>query len=259
MAKGIDYTSPIDLAKAKEIKAAGFDFICRYVVPERYAWKRLTPEETKSASDAGLNILSVYETSAGYMRGGSAQAKIDAPIVKKEMQTVGQPAGSAIYFTADFDVTTSQELDAIERYLRQMTAELPDYAIGVYGEYVVIETMADRKACKHFWQTYAWSGGKRSQYANLYQYKNGDSVAGIQVDLNESFGNEGWWSLRPKQEQKPLPTPQAWCTYDVDGGPAQDAVIMGNQVWIPLRDVNEHLGGAVMWDNQMKHASIVKK
>lgn len=194
--KGLDYTEQTTPELAKNIVDAGYSFVCRYLVPERYAWKRLTKEEVDNISATGLNIVSVYETSAGYMKGGASQAKQDAAEVKKELVTIGQPPGSAVYFTADFDVTTAYDLDCIERYLRQMTIELPDYGIGIYGEFGVIEVMADRKACEHFWVTYAWSGGKESKHANIYQYHNGATVAGIGCDLNESFGNEGWWSLR---------------------------------------------------------------
>jgi len=63
--------------------------------------------------------------------------------------------------------------------------------------------MARRGAAQHFWQTYAWSGGKRSAKANIYQYKNGQTIAGHPVDLNESYGGEGWWNLKPAEEQYP--------------------------------------------------------
>lgn len=257
--KGLDFTTPIDLAKAKQIKAAGYDFICRYVVPEKYAWKRLTTDEAKAASEAGLYILSVYESSEWFMKGGAAQAKIDAKVIRKELHAIGQPHGSAIYFAADFDVTTSYDLDCIERYLRQMTAELPDYQIGIYGEYEVIEVMGDRKACKHFWQTYAWSHGKWSKYANVHQYQNGKSLLGLMVDLDESFGDEGFWSLRmPEKVEYPVFNDMA--TVDVIDAAGkihcEKAFISKGISYIPVRFVAEKLGCEVSWDGKSKTITI---
>ncbi len=92
----------------------------------------------------------------------------------------------------DYDAQPA-DYDAIESYLKAAGEEIPGYVAGVYGSYTVIEEMAGRGAAGHLWQTYAWSRGLKSQAANVYQYKNDISMAGIGVDLNESFGNEGFW------------------------------------------------------------------
>jgi len=203
MAKGIDCAQPLTLEKAKAIKAAGYEFVCRYLVPERYAWKRLTRAEAEAITAAGLKIVSVFETTASRPAGGSAAGSVDGAEALKEALAIGQPKGSAIYFAVDFDVSGKDTMDAIERYLRAAASAIPGYEVGVYGEYDVIEEMARRGAAKHFWQTYAWSKGKKSARANIYQYKNGQTVAGHPVDLNESYGGEGWWNLKPAEEQYP--------------------------------------------------------
>ena len=45
----------------------------------------------------------------------------------------------------------------------------------------------------HFWQTYAWSNGQQSSKANIYQYDNDQTIAGVSLDLDNSYGNEGGW------------------------------------------------------------------
>lgn len=193
--KGIDCTNTITELIGKSLIGSGIGFVCRYLVPERLAWKRLTKAEAETLTDLGLQIVSVYETTANRAAGGSANGTADGKEAFGEAQIVGQPKGSTVYFAVDYDAQ-SAGYNAIEAYLRAAATEMPRYEIGVYGAYAVVEEMAKRGACKHFWQTYAWSNGKLSKYANVYQNKNGVTMAGIQCDLNDSYGNEGWWNLK---------------------------------------------------------------
>lgn len=201
MAKGIDCAQPLTLEKAKALADLGYKFVCRYLVPERYAWKRLTRAEAEAITAAGLQIVSVFETTANRPAGGGPAGFLDGTEALREAVSIGQPVGTAIYFAVDFDAS-AKDYDAIEAYLRAAAGAIPGYRVGVYGEYDVIEEMARRGAAKHFWQTYAWSGGKKSAKANIYQYKNGQTVAGHPVDLNESYGNEGWWNLNEKKQSQ---------------------------------------------------------
>lgn len=192
MAKGIDCATPLNAQSAKAIAGEGYRFAARYLVPLGYAWKRLTQAEAEAISDAGMQVVSVYETSANRPAGGAAAGQADGAAAFREAQTVGQPPGTAIYFAVDYDAGP-QDYDEIEAYLRATALQIPGYEAGVYGSFAVIEEMAQRGACRHFWQTYAWSRGQKSSRANLYQYRNNVKVAGVMVDLNESFGNEGGW------------------------------------------------------------------
>jgi len=199
MAQGIDCATPLTLSTAKALYAAGYRFACRYLVPPAYAWKRLTLEEARAITEAGMNIVSVFETSAQRAKGGAAAGQADGAAAYLEAKAIGQPPGTAIYFAVDYEALPA-DYDRIEAYLRAAAAEIKEYAAGVYGSYFVIEEMAKRGACRHFWQTYAWSRGQKSPRINLYQYRNNVQVAGILADLNESFGNEGWWNTAMKAE-----------------------------------------------------------
>lgn len=200
MNRGIDCATPLTTKSSQAIAAAGYSFAARYLVPASYAWKRLTRSEAEAITDAGMQIVSVYEAdSNGPIAGGPAGEK-DGIEAFREAQLVGQPLGSAIYFAVDFDAQP-RHYDAIEAYLRAAAKEVPGYLVCVYGSYAVIEEMAKRKACTAFWQTYAWSRGKKSAKANIYQHQNDVRLAGIGVDLNESYGGEGWWNTN--EEVKP--------------------------------------------------------
>jgi hypothetical protein len=204
--KGIDCAVPLTAEKARAIRAAGYEFVARYLVPERYAWKRLTRAEAEAITAAGMKIVSVFETTANRPVRGAAAGAVDGAEALKEAKAIGQPLGTAIYFAVDYDAQP-KDYDAIEAYLRAAAAAITGYRVGVYGSYAVIEEMARRGAAQHFWQTYAWSRGKRSQRANIYQHKNGVTLAGHTVDLNESYGGEGWWDTSRK-EAKPKMDPK---------------------------------------------------
>lgn len=196
--KGIDYTASTTAAEAKALKVAGYGFVCRYLVPASMAWKRLTKAEADILIAAGLYIVSVFEATANRAAKGTPQGTIDGKLALAEAKIVKQPIGSAIYFAVDYDAQ-AKDYDLIESYLKAAQAQIPDYHVGVYGSYAVCEEMAKR-GIKYIWQTYAWSGGKKSAHTNVYQYKNGVNVCGISCDADESFGNEGFWNLKPFDE-----------------------------------------------------------
>lgn len=201
--KGIDCATPLTAQVAKQIKAAGYDFVCRYLVPARLAWKRLTASEVEAIKAAGLKLASVFETGASRPAGGAAAGDVDGQEAFNEAKLIKQPLGSVIYFAVDYDAQPA-DYTKIEQYLRAAAGKLPGYKVGVYGSYAVIEEMAKRGACTHFWQTYAWSRGKRSDRANIYQHKNDTKLPGIKLslDLNESYGNEGFWDVEVKPKMK---------------------------------------------------------
>jgi len=193
--KGIDCANPLTAAQAKALSAAGMGFAARYLVPESLAWKRLTRAEAEAITAAGMQIISVFETAANRAAGGASSGNADGLAALKEAKFIGQPQGSTIYFAVDYDAQPA-DYGAIEQYLRAASAQITGYETGVYGSFAVVEEMAKRGACTHFWQTYAWSRGNKSGRANVYQYQNDTRLVGVSLDLNESFGNEGWWSTR---------------------------------------------------------------
>ncbi|MDD5502469.1 MAG: DUF1906 domain-containing protein [Candidatus Thermoplasmatota archaeon] len=193
--KGIDCAAPLTAEKARKLASEGMQFACRYVVPPKYTWKRLTKEEVAVITAAGMRIGSVFETGANRPKDGALAGLTDGGIALQEAKLVGQPLGTAIYFAVDYDAQPA-DYSAIEDYLRAADGQINGYNAGVYGSYSVVEEMARRGACKHFWQTYAWSGGKKSSRANIYQYKNG-----VRFDDNESYGNEGFWGVKKISEE----------------------------------------------------------
>lgn len=199
--KGIDCAMEVSAAAAAEIKAAGYDFVCRYLVPSSMAWKDLTLEEAQNISAAGLKLLCVFETTADRVKGGAIAGTKDGKTARALAQAIRMPTIGYLYFAVDYEPTNA-DLDTIEAYLRAAAEAIGDYPIGVYGNCNVVEAMKARGVCVGFWQCYAWSYGKKSEHRNVYQYQNARTVAGIPVDLNEAYSTAGFWSYENESEDE---------------------------------------------------------
>jgi len=197
MAQGFDCATPLTAATAAAFKRDGYAFVCRYLVPST-SWKALKKSEADLISAAGLQIVSVFETTANRALGGRNAGRADGRTAVQIAKQVGQPEGSTIYFAVDFDALPSQMTTIID-YIRGANEATPAYDTGVYGSYAVVQAVRSAGACPKFWQTYAWSRGQVASGIHLYQYDNGPSgqgnlINGIMVDLDESYGEEGWWN-----------------------------------------------------------------
>lgn len=188
---GIDCYSPITATVAAQLAAEGHKFAGRYLVPKGYA-NRITAEEARILTDAGLLILCVYETAANRPKGGAETGRIDGGKALACAREIGMPTRGYIYFAVDYD---TRDYDTVEAYLRAAQAAVGDYKIGVYGSFYVVEEMAARSACAGFWQCVAWSGGNVSEKAHAYQYAWDETAAGITVDLNYLYSSAGLWNL----------------------------------------------------------------
>lgn len=178
------------LAEYENGKFGGF-FI-RYLA-DANSWKYFSWNEVEILLEAGFMIGSVFQEGTDGPREGYHGGIEAATKAKRTAERLGQPKKSAIFFAADYDAPAS-DYNLIEQFLRGAQEVFgDDFFAGIYGKYDVIEEMAKRGACKYFWQTLAWSRGKLSQYADLYQYQIDTPVHGINVDFNECFNTEIFW------------------------------------------------------------------
>lgn len=209
MYKGIDCASRVTQTAAKTLRYLGYDFVGRYLVPQKSYNKALTNAEAEMLVKSGLRILSVWETTADRAKGGASAGVSDGKRALTCAEELEMPVNSVIYFAVDFDAQKSDYL-AIEAYLQAAKGMLLNkYRIGVYGSYGVVEAMAEREVCDAYWQCVAWSHGKRSGNAATYQAEwSGTAQAkaleaqlGFPVDINECSDMDaaGIWPM-PVQE-----------------------------------------------------------
>ncbi|MCL6516937.1 glycoside hydrolase domain-containing protein [Alicyclobacillus sp.] len=193
IARAVDTTVSLSSAQAQALKQSGVAAVGRYLGRKTHGWsKAITPAEARTITDAGLRIFSIWEsnpTYAGYFT--REQGVSDAQQAVEEARWLGQPGGSAIYFTVDYDVQPG-DLSAVSAYLDGVREGLNgQYRLGVYGGIRVINAVT----ADYYWQTLAWSGGQLSARADLYQIQVDTTLAGIDVDIDNIYQEPGWWTV----------------------------------------------------------------
>jgi hypothetical protein len=190
IAKAVDCYSPLTAETARALRAAGHSAVGRYLGRITHGWsKALTPGEVAALKAVGLSIISVWE-GAGTQRNyfTYAQGLKDGAEAALEAKALGQPPGTPIYFAVDYDAAVA-DLPRIRLYFDGIRKSIGPYKVGCYGGIRVVENVdAD-----YHWQTCAWSGGRVSQRAHLYQAVVDTKVAGVAVDVNHVYRDPGWW------------------------------------------------------------------
>lgn len=191
--KAIDCATKLNKENIEGLKASGVQVVGRYLGPES-SWKAMNRSEASSILSAGLSLFSIWETNPvrhAYFTG--AQGEKDAKSAALFASGIGQPAATPIYFTVDYDVA-AHEMDSIIDYFRRIKSVIGKYKTGAYGSFSVVEALARSGAADYYYQTYAWSGGKLSRRAHIYQHDNGRALAGITVDYDRILDPSGTWN-----------------------------------------------------------------
>lgn len=187
MILGVDTATKLTAKNCADLKAAGYHFVGRYLVPNSgaTAWNALTREEAQRICDAGLSILCVWETTEDRAAAGYSAGCVDGAMAQQLAREIGMPEDGIIYFAVDYDAQRA-DFPAIEDYLKGARQNTGPWEIGVYGGYSLIQYIAYYdKPCKGFWQTLAWSYGKLSEHRTVYQSTAQTSICGVGVDINE--------------------------------------------------------------------------
>lgn len=198
------------------------NFVCRYYDNFRHSTHHLSPAEARALSDAGLGIVTVWEsprTSSNngddvwptvteyFTRAWGAQDGLDAFMIAAKM---GQPGNTPIYFAVDCDLQDADAAaladyfsgiqDGYVQYHQSRQAKgmaNPDYAVGVYGSGFVLKKCLTQGIATYFWQCMSsgWNDNAAPvSFANIRQH-GGTPLCGIDADFDESSGNPGSWTL----------------------------------------------------------------
>jgi hypothetical protein len=175
------------------LASKGIKLACRYL--SHTDGKNLHASEAQDLLSHGVGILLNWESSANRALGGSGSGTPDGRDAASLAESVGAPHGKVIYYSVDENVSPDQYY-LVEQYLiaaREATSGR--YGVGVYAKYGLIQYLNSR-GFTHNWQTYAWSGGLLSTATDLYQYLNGQTLAGGSVDYDHIIHAAelgAWW------------------------------------------------------------------
>lgn len=173
--QGYDYAWGYSSHVPAALKAANASFVVRYIGTSS---KCIGATERDALHVAGLTIGLVYETTGTTYKNGAEAGKVDGAAAAAAAKALGAPAGTIIWFAIDAQTT---DYISVRAYLAGVAAACSAYAARLYGDYYVLGAVGG----KDHWQTYAWSAGKVSPCASLYQYHNGVSVGGVDMDQCE--------------------------------------------------------------------------
>jgi hypothetical protein len=199
----IDYSAGRPSGAA--VKNNGHAGVIRYVgTPGRT--KNITKAEYADMAANGRGVALVYENHAGDAGGGFAGGVTAARTARADADAIGFPSNRPIYFAVDSDQVTSGQFLAAMAYLDGAASVLGRPRVGVYGEYDIVE-MALPGHAAYGWQTAAWSKGKRSAKAALFQKIGTVVVGGIACDendvLNTDWGQHNFTGFEPIDPSNP--------------------------------------------------------
>lgn len=177
---GCDYS--FSRPGAAKLASLGIKFAARYYSTAGNA-KNLTAQEMRELKAAGIDLVSVYETTGDEALGGFRAGVMSANSAFNQAIALGQPHNSAIYFAVDFGPNT-QELNTVVEYFAGIASVHIPYRIGVYGGIDTILKVLESKHAVLAWQTLAWSRGIKSPYAAIYQ--DGTTFPGL-PDVDRDF------------------------------------------------------------------------
>lgn len=169
---------------AANIKAAGYGGAVRYV---GFSGRRkcANAAEVRDFTDHGLGMAAVFEDNTSRWRTGFNGGHDDGTAARQHATAIGLPTSLPIYMAIDQDVVATGEFSVMIDYLRGAAGPLGGAnRVGVYGEADVLDAARVAKVAGYYWQTVAWSRGRRTE-ANLFQRLSGVTVGGIACDVND--------------------------------------------------------------------------
>ena len=140
------------------IKTVGYSGVMRYLSHDPS--KDLSKAEAAALHAAGLDIGLVWETTANRASQGFAAGATDATSAETQAAALGYPTTAVLFYAVDYDAAPA----AVAPYFAGVASKAR-HPVGVYGSARVVEgTNVPYK-----WQATAWSGGRVSTVAHLYQ------------------------------------------------------------------------------------------
>lgn len=238
--EGFDYAWGFSSSLPAALKKAGASFVVRYVGTSS---KCVTLSEVTALHSAGIAVGLVYEVGGTSFNGGRAAGQADGLAARTGAVKVGAPQGVTIYFAIDTD-TANYAL--VNEYLAGAQEALGgQYEARIYAGFGPVQNAPG----EGHWQTYAWSGGKVSDKAGLYQYLNGVTVGGASADHVRTLANgpvnRGGWLSYSTAPVVPAPVPPA--------NPVTHPVAAARDSYAKHGNANAHAAEALKFEKGQNH------
>lgn len=168
------------------IKAAGFEFVLRYLAPLPNA-KVITPDEIQRHTAAGLGVGLVWEADQYRPLKGDSIGRADGQEARRQARALGFPNGLPIFGAIDFNPSSAQ-YSRISDYLGAGNFE-------PYGNAYLMRYLAP----KHSWLM-DWDGLTNASAhlalwptAHLHQHGGQTTINRVQCDINDCYASDCLW------------------------------------------------------------------
>ncbi len=194
---GLDSASNLTSA-ASSIRAASYSWVGRYL------WgggKGLTLQEAQVLSDAGLQIMSLYEAAGASLSGFSPTvARRDAAQAIQYAAAVHQPLGSTIYFAGDDFDAGAGDLPTIRAYFEILRGIIVPamYVLGVYGDGLVCQMLLAAQLVQHTFLAGAMGWQGSLAFKPSADAQQGQTIQQFGLSIDRDSGDPakmGLWSL----------------------------------------------------------------
>lgn len=142
------------------IRAAGYSGVMRYLSTKRDA-KVLSASERDALHAAGLAIGLIWQVTKDEAKGGHAAGVDRGRWASDLADELGYPAAAPQFFAVDYETTGP----AVQPYFDGISTTCRR-EVGAYGTYDVVEQL---RGVPWLWQCQAWSKGRLSEKAHLFQ------------------------------------------------------------------------------------------
>lgn len=156
--QGIDFAYlPVTQELADAMYADGIRFVGRYLYADRYPnGKGITAAELQYYLNAGIRVFFYYEVNTTDALGGYQTGYDNGLACYTECVDLDIPVGTQIYCCCDTSVTAEQAEGVVMDYLSGFADALPDYNVGIYGGFAVVEACCDNQPVRYRCQAGAW-------------------------------------------------------------------------------------------------------
>lgn len=206
VAKGIDYAG--GRPAARDIKDAGYSFVCRYL-SAGLPGKLLLPSEVTDLQANGVDIVSNWETTGTTALGGYDAGVTDAQAAWAMHTSLGAPTNRPIYFSLDWDEAPGQDA-AVFAYFQGVASVIGLPQTGAYGGYWPLKRLLDAGLITYAWQTEAWSGDNQDPRFNILQDNSAGYayIDGVECDIDYALTEDfGQWNYQGGAVTQPNPDP----------------------------------------------------
>lgn len=156
--------------------------------------KRIGRPEAEALVAAGFTLGAVFQERQNSGDDFSKAVGVRAGRLAHDyaLQVIGQPAGSAIYFSVDFDASAAELRNAVTPYFQGVregmasaSGGIGGYAIGVYGSGLTCRTLKDAGLVEFTWLAMSMGFRESRAYRDSRAW---NVLQSLQVDSQTSAG-----------------------------------------------------------------------